>query len=214
MKLTVLGSTGRTGVPLVDGALERGHRVTCLVRDPKKAQDLLPAARAHLLLEQGDATDPEAIERVVAGAEAVIDVTGPVKGGPKDLRGQVARHVLDSMQRHGVKRLIFLTGAGVRVEGDEPKLADRTIRGVMSLLQGEILEDGQTAVAAVTSSPVDWTVVRVPRLTEAEPRGEIRTASHVGGGTGTTLGRGDLATFLLDELETGTWSGQAPVVSW
>ena len=162
----------------------------------------------------GDATDPDAIERVVAGAEPVLDVTGPVKGAAKDLRGQVVRHLLAAMQRHGVKRLIFLAGAGVRVEGHEPDLADRAIQGVMSLLQGEILEDSQAAVAAVTSAPLDWTVVRASRLTDVEPRGTLRTASHVGGGTGTTLGRGDLAAFLLDELETGTWSGHAPVISW
>lgn len=84
----------------------------------------------------------------------------------------------------------------------------------MSLLQREILEDGQAAVAAITASPLRWTVVRAPRLADAAPRGEIRTASHVGGDTGTTLGRGDLARFLLDEVEQDTWVAQAPIVSW
>ena len=69
----------------------------------------------------------------------MVEVTGPVKGGPKDLRGQVIRVLLPAMRAEGVRRLVFLTGAGVRVEGDAPREADRAIRGVMRLLQPEIL---------------------------------------------------------------------------
>ncbi len=214
MHVAVLGGTGRTGVPLVEGALERGHRVRVLARDGGKAERLLPTAHEELVIVGGDAVDAGALGEVLAGVDAVIDVTGPVKGGPKDLRRQVTAQLLPAMRHRGVRRLVFLTGAGVRVEGDRPKMADRAIRRAMRLLQPEILDDGQAAVAAVTASDLDWSVVRVPRLSDGEPRGRIRTAAHVGGDTGTTLGRGDLAVFLLDELEGGAWSGQAPVVSW
>lgn len=214
MHLTILGATGRTGAHLVTEALGRGHEVTALVRDHRKAADRLPVDGPRLTVEVGDATDPRALERAVTGADAVIDVTGPVKEGRKDLRSAVTRHLLPVMTRLGVDRLVFLTGAGVRLDGDRPTLADRAIRGVMSLLQREILEDGQAAVTAVTASPLRWTVVRAPRLTDAAPRGEVRTADHVGGDTGTTLGRGDLARFLLDEVEHDTWVASAPVVSW
>ncbi len=213
MKIVVLGGTGRTGVMLVSQALDRDHHVTVLARDPDKAGRLLPACE-HLTVVAGDATDRDALERALVGVAAVIDVTGPVKGGPKDLRGQVTRARLPAMQTHGVRRLVLLTGAGVRVDGDEPGVVDRVIRGAMRLLQPEILADGRAAVTAVAGSGLDWTVVRVPRLTDAEPQGSVRVAAHVGGDTGTTLGRSDLATLLLDEVEHGTWSGQAPVVSW
>lgn len=214
MQLTVLGATGRTGVSLVTGALERGHTVTCLVRDRAKAQRLLPTDAPQLHLRVGDATDPAAIEHAVAGADAVVDVTGPVKGGPKRLRAAVVAQLLPAMASHGVDRLVFLTGAGVRVDGDVPAVADRVIRGVMSLLQGEILDDGQAAVEAITGAELDWTVVRAPRLADAPLRGRVRSAAHVGGDTGTTLGRADLAGFLLDELAQGEWVRRAPVVSW
>lgn len=214
MDVTILGGTGRTGVPLVERAMGRGHRVRVLARDRAKAQQLLPVGHEQLEIVEGDAVDAGALAGAVAGADAVIDVTGPVKGGPKDLRSQVTRPLLAAMQRAGVRRLILLTGAGVRVPGDQPKVTDRAIRGAMRLLQPQILADGQAAVDAVTGSQLDWTVVRVPRLTDGEARGRTRAAAHVGSETGTTLGRHDLAQFLLDELERGTWSRQAPVVSW
>lgn len=198
----------------VEQALDRGHAVRVLARDPDKAARLLPADAEALSVVAGDATDGAALRKTLTGVSAVVDVTGPVKGGPKDLRGQVIRVLLPAMRAQGVRRLVLLTGAGVRVEGDGPTVADRAIRGVMRLLQPEILADGQAAVAAVTTSDLDWTVVRAPRLTDADAKGSIRTAAHVGGGTGTTLGRSDLASFLIDEVEQGRWTRKAPVVSW
>lgn len=211
MNLAILGATGRTGVEVVRAALARGHTVTVLARDPRKASDLLPAEAGVV---EGDLTDAASISAVVAGADAVLDVSGPVKGSPSDLRRCASRHLVAAMQEHGVKRLVLLTGAGVRVDGDRPKIADRAIRGLMSRLQPEILEDGQAAVATVQAAPLDWTVVRAPRLRDAGRRGEVRVAAHVGGDTGVTLGRADLAEFLLDEVEGGKWSGRSPVVSW
>jgi putative NADH-flavin reductase len=214
VRLTVLGATGRTGAPLVAAALQRGHTLRCLVRDPAKAERLLPVGHDRLVLEVGDATEASAIERAVAGSSVVVDVTGPVRGGPKRLRTDVVANLLPAMERHRVGRLLFLTGAGVRVDGDAPGIADRAIRSLLARVQGEILQDGQDAVAAIAASPLDWTVVRAPRLMDAEQRGRVRTAANVGGGTGTTLGRDDLAAFLLDEAEQRQWVHRAPVVSW
>lgn len=213
MRIAVLGGTGRTGVPLVEGALARGHDLRALVRDPAKAARLLPV-HDRLELVTGDGTDASALDRLVAQTDAVVDVTGPVKGGPDDPRGRITAQLLPAMRRHDVRRLVFLTGAGVRVDDDRPKVADRIIRGIMQLAQGAVLDDGQAAVAAVADSGLDWTVVRAPRLTQAPARGQLRTAAHVGGDTGTTLGRADLASFLLDELERPSWTGRFPVVSW
>ena len=214
MRIAVLGATGRTGVPLVEGALRRGHEVRLLARDRGKAQRLLPLDDDRLELQAGDATDPGVLGALVDGVDAVVDVTGPVKGGPKDLRTRITGGLLPAMRDHDVDRLVLLTGAGVRVDADRPKVADRAIRRVMQFAQPDILADGQAAVAAVMGSHLDWTVVRAPRLTDGELRGKVRSAAHVGGGTGTTLGRADLAAFLLDEVDSPSWVGQAPVVSW
>lgn len=153
--VAVLGATGRTGVPIVDGALGRGHHVRVLVRDGAKARRVLPVGHEHAEVVEGDALEQDALEQVVAGVDAVVDVTGPVEHGPKDLRGRVIRTLLPAMERHGVTRLLFLTGAGVRVDGDRPKIADRASRGAMQLLQPAILVDGQDAVAAVTCSALE-----------------------------------------------------------
>jgi putative NADH-flavin reductase len=213
MQLTLIGATGRTGVHVVTQALERGHQVTALVRSETKAADLLPEV-AGLSLHVGDVLDADAVEAAVAGADAVIDVSGPVKGAPSDLRRRGVRHVLDAMTAHDVRRLVFLTGAGVRVDGDEPGVADRVIVGIMKLVQGEVLADGQAAVDAIRASSIDWTVVRGPRLTDDAGRGTYRIASNVGGDSSTKVSRADLASAILAVVDDPATHGTAPVVSW
>ena len=210
MRIAVLGATGRTGVPLVADAVERGHQVAALVRTPSKAT-LLPDG---VDVVEGDATDPDALDRLVADADAVVDVIAPDRGGPKDLRRRIVPQLLDAMATHQVDRLVFLTGAGVRVEDDQPGLADKAIVGLMRLAASDVLEDGEQATAAVAASDLDWTVVRAPRLNDDDPRGVARAFPGVGQGSSTKIARADLATWLLDELEEPSWVHRYPVVTW
>lgn len=58
MKIVVFGATGNAGRRIVKEALDRGHTVTGVARDPGKPSD--PRAR----MVQGDATDAASIEGV------------------------------------------------------------------------------------------------------------------------------------------------------
>ena len=213
MQLMVVGATGRTGLHVINGALARGHGVTALVRSRSRADERLPTAEG-LSVAVGDLLEPDTIGAAIAGSDAVIDVSGPVKGAPDDLRTRGVTHLLDAMTAHDVRRLVFLTGAGVRVAGDQPGVADRVIVGIMKLAQGAVLADGQAAVDAIRASGLDWTVVRGPRLTDDEPRGTHRVAANVGGDSSTKIARADLATAILDLLVDPASHGTAPVVSW
>jgi putative NADH-flavin reductase len=214
MQLAMFGATGRTGVPLVHQALARGHIVQAMVRSASKAGTLLPTSEESLRLFTGDLLDGEAVARTVVGADAVINVAGPVKGAPKDLQQRLIDHLLTGMHAAEVRRLITLTGAGVRIPGDHPTFADRAIRTALKLAQGALLADAVGYVETVRVSDLDWTVVRVPRLTDDAARGVYRRSSHLGSDSSTRISRTDLATAILDLLEDPTSIGQAPVVSW
>ncbi len=209
MRIAVVGATGRTGVPLVRDALARGHEVTALVRSPAK-RSLLPD---DIDVVEGDATDRAALDRLVAGTDAVVDLVATERGGPSDLRRRIVPGLLEAMRSHGVDRLVFLTGAGVRVEEDDPGVLDRVIVWVMRRLAADVLADGEQATAAVAASDVDWTIVRAPRLTDDEPRGGARAFAGVGQGSSTRIARADLAAWMLDELERPAWVGRHPVVT-
>lgn len=66
MNLAVFGATGRTGVPLVERALARGHEVVAFARDPAA----LPASlreQERLAVVEGDAYTGDGVSRAVAG---------------------------------------------------------------------------------------------------------------------------------------------------
>lgn len=214
MRLTVLGGTGRTGRLVVARAVADGHEVTVLARDPAAASGTFDTDAGNILLVAGSLEDEAAVSAAVGGADAVINAAGPVKGSSPDLMATAARHVVASARQHGVRRLVWLTGAGVRRPGDTPALADRLIVAVMRTLQGGVLRDSAAAVGLVTAAgDLGWTVVRAPRLTDAAGRGSWRAVPRVGGGHGTQLPRDDLAVFLLRTACTQDWLHEAPVIS-
>ena len=216
MELAVAGATGRSGVPFVEQALAAGHTVRALVRSPEKASRLLPTGSDGLALVVGDLLDRDAVGRLVQGADAVLDLTGPVKGGPDDLRTEAAQVVLPACEEAGVRRFVALTGAGVVADGDRPKLVDKVVRRALMTVEKQAMASATEYTRAVASSGLDWTVVRGPRLTEGDARGRERTKvlANVGPDSGTQVSRADLATALLDMVEQGTWVRQMPVVTW
>ncbi len=207
--MAIFGATGRTGRPLVEQALGRGYEVTAFVRDPLK----LGISHERLTVVRGDVTDGSAVGRAVSGQDAVLSVIGHAKGSPKDVQTRGIVNIVVAMERHGVRRLVSLTGAGVRAEGDEPKFVDKVFGFLLGTLQREVLQDAVGHVAVIQESGMDWVVVRGPRLTEGERKGEYRVGL-IGKNSGTSISRADLADFMLDQITGDAHLRQMPVVSY
>lgn len=210
MKISLFGATGKVGQHLVDQALERGDEVTAFVRDPSK---LTTQQHKRLKVVQGDVLDPKDVEQAVAGTDAVLSTIGHTKTSSKDVLAEGIKNIIAAMNKHGVRRLVSLTGAGVRDPKDEPKLVDRIIGWLLKLLQKELLEDAIEQARMVKESHLDWVIVRAPVLTEGEKKGEYRIG-YVGKESGTTLSRADVADFMLKQTTDDTYLHQAPMVSY
>ncbi|MFW6069356.1 MAG: NAD(P)-dependent oxidoreductase [Chloroflexota bacterium] len=208
MKLTIFGATGRTGQHLVEQALARGHQVTAFTRSPQK----LAAYRDRLHIVQGDVQDSGAVKRAVAGADAVISVLGPTQNTPDYQITRGTGHILDAMKKHGVRRLVISAGAGVGDPQDEPKLFNKLINVLLKLVSRHVYEDMKRTVDTVRSSDVDWTVVRVPMLTDGPAKGHVKTG-YVGKGMGPRITRADMASFMLDQVESDAYLHKAPAIS-
>jgi hypothetical protein len=96
------------------------------------------------------------------------------------------------MKTHGVTRLVVSSGAGVGGEGDQPKLVNHLISFALRVAARHVLEDMTRTVHAVRGSDLDWTVVRVPMLTDDPSKGTVRVG-RVGVNTGPRITRADLA---------------------
>lgn len=208
MKLTIFGATGRTGQHLVEQALARGHEVTAFTRSPQK----LAAYRDRVQIVEGDVQESAAVERAVAGADAVISVLGPTQNIPDYQVTRGTGHILDAMKKHVVRRLVISAGAGVGDPQDAPKLFNKLINVLLKLVSRHVYEDMKRTVHTVRSSDVNWTVVRVPMLTDEPAKGHVK-AGYVGKGMGSRITRADLASFMLDQVESDAYLHQAPAIS-
>ncbi|MGE6919036.1 NAD(P)-dependent oxidoreductase [Achromobacter kerstersii] len=99
MKIALIGITGRVGSRVADELLKRGHQVTGIARNPADVN-----VQPGLTVQQGDATDPEALTPLLTGHDAVISATRFVSTDAKPL--------LAAVKNAGVPRLLVVGGAG------------------------------------------------------------------------------------------------------
>src|SRR6266511_4638058 len=72
MKLTIIAATGGVGQQLLEQALDAGHDVTAVVRNPGKL-----SRKVHAVTTDLTAPDPAALASAIAGADAVLSGLGP-----------------------------------------------------------------------------------------------------------------------------------------
>jgi putative NADH-flavin reductase len=208
MNLTIFGATGRAGKLLVSQALEAGHQVTALARTPHK----LEMDHEQLTVIEGDVQDAQKVTSAVLGSDAVLSVLGPTNNQPTYEVSQGMGHILVAMDQQGVRRLVQSVGAGVGDPQDQPGLLDRLIKIALKLASRYVYEDMVRVADAIRASDVDWTLVRVPMLTDDPPTGDVKVG-YLGTGVGPRLSRADLAAFVLQQADDPTYVGQAPVIS-
>lgn len=207
MKIALIGATGRTGGHVLTEALQRGHQVTALARTPAKLAD----ADGALQVVEGSSTDVAALERLLLRADAVISALGPT-AKEAGLHSQTATALVEVMARHGLRRYVGVSGAGIDVPGDRKGPRDKVISALIQRLGGAVVQDKPREYAVFEASALEWTLVRPPRLTDKPATGRVEHDAHRPG-LATSISRADLAGFLLDVLERGLHVRQAPFVS-
>ena len=209
MRIVVFGASRGVGLKVVEQALQAGHQVTAFVRTPSTFNLNHP----NLTVVQGDAMDAAAVEKAVAGQDAVISALGPARPPVPGMMEASAKNILAAMEKHGVRRLISTTGAGVRQPQDQPKVSDRFIGVLLNLLAKDVVVDSANNVKLIQNSDLDWTVVRFPRLMDGDAKGKQRFG-YVSKDSSTQLSRADAAAAVLKELTEKKWVKKLPLVSY
>ncbi|MEN4013471.1 MAG: SDR family oxidoreductase [Chloroflexota bacterium] len=208
MNIAVFGGTGKTGQYFIRKALEAGLQVVALARTPEK----LTTRHERLKVIAGDAGDPACVAQVVSGTDVVVSLLGPAKGQPAFAISRATQNILDAMKSGGVQRLVISAGAGVGDPEDQPKLINRLINVILRLSARDAYEDMMKAAALVRQSGLDWTIVRVPMLTDDPATGQVKVGM-VGKGTGARISRADMADFILQQAQQRNFAGKAPMIS-
>lgn len=138
MKSVVLiGASGFVGTAILNELLSRGHKVTAVVRNPKK----INVTNSNLEIVKTDVSDTNVMVEICKGKDAIISAYNPGWANP-DIYEETLRNyplILDAAKRSGAKRLLCVGGAGtlfcapgLRVV-DSGAIPDAIMGGVKSL---------------------------------------------------------------------------------
>jgi putative NADH-flavin reductase len=207
VKILIIGATGATGRVLMREALEQGHQVTALARNPSA---LAPEDYRPRVL-QGNALDASEVQAAVAGQDAVLSALGTRSTRPTTLFSHSTHNLISAMNKHGVRRLVCITGIGAgESKGHVGFLYDRIM---LPFVVKNIYEDKNRQEEAIKQSDLEWVIVRPARLTDEPAKGEYRV--YLGGSyTAKTISRADVAAFMLAQLTEDTYVHKMPVISY
>lgn len=102
-KVLVIGSTGKTGLPLVKKLVAAGVQVRALIRDEKK-RSLLPA-EAEVVV--GDLDNVASLDAAMAGIEKVY-----LASSAFERQAEQQMNALEAAKRSGVKHIVKLAAMG------------------------------------------------------------------------------------------------------
>lgn len=210
LRLLVVGATGGTGRQLVSQALERGYRVTALVRTPAA----LTQVHERLRVVRGDVLDSGSLATAMQDQDAVVSALGHRRFfGPSRIQSDGTLNVLQAMERHGVTRFVCETSLG---------LGDSAFRQglwatffITPLILPFYFWDKARQEHAIAQSRADWVIVRPGRLTNGPRRGTWRSGLRVGSFIrGSKISRADVAAFMLDQVTDDAYLKSTPGVCW
>jgi putative NADH-flavin reductase len=201
LKITVYGGSGNIGQRIVKEALNRGHEVTVVARDPSRVTE----KHAKLKAVKGDILDAKAVARQVAGQDVVV-IAVSFRGANPDFAGykKAAESYVAVARELKAKapRLIVVGGAGSL----EAKPGVLVAESVPEAFKGEVLGQKDALDYYRTVKDVSWTYF--------SPAGTIQPGNRTGkfrlGGDQlitdssgkSVISMEDYAVALIDEAET------------
>ena len=105
----LIGATGFVGSAILNELINRGHKVTAVVRDPEKI-----ASRNGVEVVKEDVTNVDGIARLAQGKDAVISAYNPGWANPRQYEETLENYplIVEAAKKAGVKRLLIVGGAG------------------------------------------------------------------------------------------------------
>lgn len=217
MKLFLLGATGRTGAWVLQQALERGHTVQALVREPQRVR---AASHPNLTLFTGTPTDAGVLQESMAGCRAVISTLNisrtsdfpwaPLRT-PTDFLSRSLVNIIIAMQHHQMQRLVLTSAWGTHETAAEIPAWLRWLIAHSNL--GPAYRDHERQEDILRATDLGWTAVRPVVLTPMRTKGTTRVSINGNPKPSLTISRPQLAHFLLDLAEQNAYLRQMPVVS-
>jgi putative NADH-flavin reductase len=206
MRLAIFGATGGTGLELTRQALEKGHSVRVLLRNPNK----MPLSNQNMRIVLGSVLDHESVVKTVLGSDAVLSCLGQRNLLHNTHVVSVGIHLIMSvMKAQGVRRLVVESAFGA---GESLAQANLLQRLAFATLLWAPYEDKNLMEPEVKASGLEWTILRPTMLSDGQGTGRYTVFSG-SAPQKTAVTRADVATAMLRAVEERLWIGEAPTVT-
>jgi nucleoside-diphosphate-sugar epimerase len=143
------------------------------------------------------------VDKAVSGQEAVLSSLGvPFSRKPITVYSQGMAHIVQSMQRSGVRRLVCVSATPVdpRYDTQGGFIFEKVLKPVISHTLGRTMyADLRRMEDLVRQSGLEWTILRPSGLFEAPSGTDYRVTDGLVSGQFTS--RTDLADCLLRQLD-------------
>lgn len=215
LDILVYGATGKVGSQAVIEALDRGHRVTAVSRDPSRIE----LRHENLTAARGDLLDLDNIRELAAGRDVVIvsvrGIIGRSKSPESALQYIAVRNVVEALRGMGdaAPRLIHVGGSG-SLEVRPGVLYADTLPKLFLPKKMELEITGQVLALDYLRGVTDvrWTYATPPKnFTNGKRTGVFR----IGGDRvmedargRSRISRADFAVALIDEAENAAHVGE------
>lgn len=115
MRILLTGSTGYIGGRLAPLLLSKGHRITCVVRDPRKLDARPWANSPDVNIVRADIADTEAVTNAMRDCQVAYYLVHSMEAGNTNFQErdrQLAASFAEAARRSNLDRIVYLGGLG------------------------------------------------------------------------------------------------------
>lgn len=213
MKIAVLGATGQTGQHLVQQALQQGHSVTAVVRNPAK----LAVQHDNLKVVEANIFSADNLKDHFKGQDVVMSCLGFSASFFSAVTGYTLsmNAVVNAMREAKVNRLITMTSWYTDPNsGTQAPFMIRLL--LLPMIRSVLTNMFQMEQFLLKTNDINWTVVRPPGLKNL-PASTQEILTHEGyfvpDISGRPVARGDVARYMLSLLSSDAWSKKGVAIT-
>ena len=200
--VVLIGASGFVGTAILNELLNRGNKVTAIVRNPDK----ISISNSNLSIVKADVSDVETIAKVCEGKDAIISAYNPGWTNP-DIYEETLKNyplILQAAKQSGVKRLLIVGGAGTLFCAPELRVVDSG--AIPESIMGGVKSLGEFYLNTLMNEhDIDWIFFSpAGALEPGERTGKFRLGKDdliVDADGKSHISVEDYAVAMVDELE-------------
>jgi len=196
--IIVFGSTGPTGREFVKQALDEGHELTVIVRDPTS----LNLKHHKMKVIKGDVFECSSFENELLGKDSVISCLG--SGGktkPTLIYSKGMENIISAMKKSKVNRLICISAMGLSTNDKMGFLGKILTKFVAQIIYKEPYKDMRLMEKILGKTNLAWTIVKPPMLTNKVKTGVYRLGINEHISRPLSISRADVANYMLRSID-------------